>query len=474
MTPDAAEIRRRLQRYKSHPRLFVAEQIGARPEPWQERVLADLGRGRERLTVRSGHGVGKTALLAWIVLWFLSTHYPCKVACTAPTAHQLEDVLWPEIGLWLGRLRPFFRRRLVLGRLALQVAGSCGAAFAVGRTARPEQPEALQGLHAENIMLLVDEASGIDDRIFEAALGTMSTPGAVTMLAGNPTRTNGFFFDTHHRLAARWTGHRVSSTEVPRASGHVADILARWGADSNAHRVRVEGEFPLAGDDAVISRVWCEAAARRRFADAAVREVAPIWGLDVARFGDDRSALAKRCGNVLLAPVLSWRGADTMATAGRVLAEWNATDPAERPAQILVDEVGIGAGVLDRLREHGLPVTGINVGAAALDSDHYSRLRDELWFRGRRWLARDDAILPDDHQLIGELTSACYTYTSAARIEVDSKAALKRRGLASPDLADAFLLTFAVADTRRATNRVRRRWRYLYRPPSVGRTWKRA
>jgi phage terminase large subunit len=471
--PDAAEIRRRLQRYKSHPRLFVAEQIGAVPEPWQERVLADLGRGCGRLTVRSGHGVGKTALLAWIVLWFLSTHYPCKVGCTAPTAHQLEDVLWPEIGLWLGRLRPFFRRRLALGRLALQVRGSRGVAFAVGRTARPEQPEALQGLHSENVVLLVDEASGVDDRIFEAALGTMSTPGAITLLAGNPTRASGFFFDTHHRLAGRWTAHRVSSTEVPRARGHVADILARWGAESNAHRIRVEGEFPLAGDDAVISRAWCEAATRRRRSDTAAGDLAPVWGLDVARFGDDRSALAKRCGNVLLEPVQAWRGADTMATAGRVLAEWNATEPGERPARILVDEVGIGAGVLDRLREHGLPVTGVNVGETALDSDHYSRRRDELWFRGRAWLARDDAILPDDQALIGELTATRYTYTSAARIEVDSKAELKRRGLPSPDLADAFLLTFAVADIRRAKGG-RRRPPYPYRPPPTGRSWMRA
>ena len=435
-------------------------------------MLADLGSGRERLSIRSGHGVGKTALLAWIVLWFLSTHHPCKVGCTAPSAHQLEDVLWPEIAQWLVRLRPFFRRRLALGRLMLQVKGSRGTAFAVGRTARPEQPEALQGLHADNLLMLVDEASGVDDRIFEAALGTMSTPGAITVLAGNPTRPAGFFFDTHNRLAERWTGHRVSSADVPRARGHIEDIVARWGSDSNVYRVRVEGEFPLSAEDSVISRAWCEAAQRRRRSDGAASAAAPVWGLDVARFGDDRSALAKRCGNLLLEPVRAWRGADTMATAGKVLAEWNATDPMERPARIVVDDVGIGAGVLDRLREHGLPVTGVNVGEAALDCDHYARLRDELWFKGRAWLMREDTVLPADPALVGELTSVGYSFTSTGRIEVESKAELKRRGQPSPDLADAFLLTFAVRDEPRVKRKLKP-WRQSYRgwPPWPGRTW---
>ena len=437
------------------------------PEPWQQRVLEDLGQGRERLSIRSGHGVGKTALLSWIVLWFLSTHYPCKVACTAPSAHQLEDVLWPEIGLWLRQLRPFFRRRLRIGKLVLQVTSSRGGAFAVGRTARPEQPEALQGLHSENVLMLVDEASGVDDRIYEAAIGAMSTPGAITILAGNPTRQGGFFYDTHNRLAERWTGHRVSSAEVQRASGHIEDIALRWGRESNAWRVRVEGEFPLAGDDAVISRVWCEAAMqRRRTTSPFASGIAPLWGLDVARFGDDRSALAKRCGNVLLQPVQAWRGVDTMGTVGRVKAEWDATPFNERPASILVDEIGIGAGVLDRLREQGLPVTGINVGEAARDPEHYSRLRDELWFKGRAWLQQGDAILPADGVLVGELTATSYSFSSSGKIEVDSKAELKRRGLPSPDVADAFLLTFAVAEQKREKGLHGRRQHreYLYRP----------
>jgi hypothetical protein len=405
-------------------------------------VLDDIGAGKTRLTIRSGHGVGKTALLAWIVLWFMCTHYPCKVGCTAPTTHQLEDVLWPEIGLWLGRLDEPLRSQFRFSHLGLALACDPVASFAVGRTARPEHPEAWQGLHSKNALVLVDEASGVDDRIFDVALGVMSTPGAITILAGNPTRLGGYFFDTHGRLADRWACHHVDSETVPRARGHVADIVARHGRESNVYRVRVAGEFPLANDDAVISRAWCEAAIARGRAKIEAT-AGTVWGLDVARFGDDRSALAKRAGNVLLEPVQAWQGYDTMQTAGRVLMEWNKTEPALRPRRILVDAIGLGAGVVDRLNEERLPVTGVNVGEAPLASERYARLRDELWFRGRNWLQQDNTVLPADPVLVAELTSVRYSFTSSGKYEVESKEALKRRGHRSPDLADALLLTFA-------------------------------
>lgn len=457
--------------WKARPDCFVADALKAVPEPWQARVLEAAGNGQERISIRSGHGVGKTALLAWIVLWFLCTHFPCKVGCTAPTSHQLRDILWPEIGLWFSRLPQALQARFRLKQLRIENAAHPDLCFAVGRTARREQPEALQGLHSPNTLIVVDEASGVDDRIFDVALGAMSTPGAVSLLAGNPTRVSGFFFDTHGRLSRRWDCHQVSSEQVERARGHIDDILARYGRQSNAYRVRVSGEFPTAEEDSVIGRDACDAAVRRLGSVEPISSVAPVWGVDVARFGDDRSALAMRQANRLLQPVESWRGLDTMQTAGRIFEHWKLASHEDRPARIVVDVIGLGAGVADRLRELGLPVTGLNVGERPANRARYRNLRDELWFRGREWLEAGDAILPPDTALIAELTAPHYSFSSSGQIEVESKDEMKRRGLASPDLADAFLLTFAVGDQPRQPKAVHR---HMSRGAGLGRVWKKA
>lgn len=312
--------------------------------------------------------------------------------------------------------------------------------FAVQRTASKDRPEALQGFHAQHLLFLVDEASGIADVVFEVGAGALSTEGAKAVLAGNPTRASGFFYDTHHRLRDRWTTQRVNSEDVQRATGHIGDIIARYGRDSNAYRVRVLGEFPTADDEAVIPLELVEAAVARK---VELLNYAPIWGLDVARFGDDRTALAKRQANVLLEPVKTWHGQDLMQTVGRLQREYESTPAPQRPAEILVDSIGLGAGVVDRALELGLPVRGINVGESAAIADNYQRLRDELWFRGREWFAGRDVGMAKDEELTAELTSPLYSFTSTGKIVVESKADMKKRGLRSPDKADAFLLTFA-------------------------------
>lgn len=417
-----------------------------------EAVCITIDHPSELFLTRDHIVTHNSAILAWIVLWFMSTRHPAKAGCTAPTAHQLEDILWPEIALWHSRLEPELREKLKLTHLRLENADEPRLGFAVGRTARPEQPEALQGLHSPNALIVVDEASGVADSIFEVAAGVMSTPGAITVLAGNPTRMSGMFRDTHLRpgFCERWSRHHVSSEEVDRAAHHIEDIAARYGRDSNAFRVRVLGEFPTRDDDSVISLAACEAAVRRAGQVEPIRSVAPVWGLDVARFGDDRSALAKRCGNVLLEPVKAWQNKDTMQTAYLVQDEYAACDLDDRPARIYVDVIGVGAGVVDRMRELGLPVTGINVGEAAPANERYSRFRDELWFRGREWLLNGTSVLVDDRSLIAELCEPKYSFAATGKIVVERKQDLKDRGLPSPDLADAFLLTFAGGEHRRA------------------------
>jgi len=430
----------------TNPLPFVTGILKAEPEPWQIEALNAFA-SHDRVSIRAGHGVGKTTLIAWIVLWIASTWRRFKIPITANSQDQLRDVVWPEIRKWAQKLPEDLRNGIEIGADRI-IRKTADQSSAVARTASKDNPEALQGFHDEGLVFIIEEASGIPDIVFEVGLGSLSTAGAKMLMLGNPTRLSGFFYDSHNRLRDRWQTLRVSSEDVPRARGHIEDIIARYGKDSNAYRVRVLGEFPRAEDDTVISLEMCERAIARRGAVARIETIAPVWGLDVARFGDDRTALAKRQANELIQPVVSWHGMDTMQTAGRVFAEWRDTVPEMRPASILVDVIGIGAGVVDRLRELGVPVRGINVGEAASANERYMRLRDELWFRGREWLTAGTAIIPKDDALIAELVEAHYEILSTGKIVVESKADMKERGVRSPDLADAFLLTFAGGDHR--------------------------
>ena len=320
-------------------------------------------------------------------------------------------------------------------------------AFAVRRTASKDNPEALQGFHAEHLLFLIDEASGIDDIVFEVGMGALSTPGAKVVMAGNPTRTSGFFYDTHHLLRDRWHTMHVSCLDVPRAQGHIEDIKAKYGDASNAYRVRVLGEFPTSDDETVIPLELVLGAVGR---NVSTLDYYPVWGVDVARFGDDRTALAKRQKNKLLEPVKSWNSTDLMATAGKIKAEYDATPYDARPSEILVDIIGLGAGVYDRCRELGLAGARRSTSARRPASrENCARLRDELWFKGREWFQDKACSMPQDDALIAELTAPTYSFTSTGKMVVESKADMKKRGMRSPDLADAFLLTFACGERRK-------------------------
>lgn len=427
------------------PALFAKECMGASPtaQQWEaSRAIVE----RRRVSIRSGHGTGKSTFMAWCVIWFLCCYFPCKVPATAPTAHQLDDVLWAEIAKWHRILRerlPAFGEELEWTAGAYRRKNAPNEAFAVARTSRPERPEALQGFHSEHILFLIDEASGVADNVFEVAEGALSTDGAFVVMAANPTRQSGYFFDSHHKMRSAWAALHWNGEESPNVSRqYVENMEKKYGRHSPIFKVRVLGEF-VGAADGVISLELCEA--------ARIRDVAPstntiVWGVDVARFGDDSCALAKRQGNVQLEPVVEWWGKDTMQTVGMIKAAWDKCRPEQKPAAINVDVIGIGAGVVDRLKELQLPVVGVNVAEAespnANPDIQFNRLRDELWWRGREWLEARDCKLCDDDETIAELTTPTYQILSNGRIKVEGKDELKKRGVKSPNRADAWLLTF--------------------------------
>lgn len=431
--------------YQNNRVEFVKRVLGANPDPWQEKVLRALDNGATRISIRSGHGVGKTTMLAWLIIHFIMTRAPMKTAVTAPTTSQLFDGLVPETKIWISRMiarTPALQNILQVKTDRIEWTTAPELSFVTFKTSRKETPEALQGIHATHVLLIADEASGVDDAVYEAAIGSMSTPGAITILAGNPTRRSGFFFKTFDNPNSNWTTFHVPCSESSRVDHKfIKEIEDTYGKDSQAYRIRVLGEFPLADANSFIPFHLVEDASKR---DIQPERSQPVyWGVDVARYGDDSSALAKRRGSVLLEPVKIWAQLDTMQLVGAIRAEYDATPVADRPEEIFVDVIGVGAGVADRLRELDLPAVGINVAEAPSVTMDGVRLRDDLWSAGLKWFASRIVKIPFDEKLMAELTTPTVTYTSQGKIKIESKDEMKKRGKQSPNRADAFLLTFA-------------------------------
>jgi phage terminase large subunit len=426
-------------------------------EEWQTECLKAL-RKKKRISIRAGHGVGKSAYLTFVIHWFMLTHYPCKVPCTANSQSQLFDVLWSELGVWHRCMKPEFKRLLIHKNDRIELSEDPANNFAVARTSRRENPEALQGFHSENVLFVIDEASGIDEKIFEVARGAMSTPGAITVMTGNPTRASGFFHNAFTKNRTRWFTKTVSCYDSTRVDpDYPKEIEEEYGKDSNVWRIRVAGLPPKEDSDAVIPRHLVDLAVGRE-----VSQVGPeVWGVDVARMGNDRSALAKRRGNVLTEPIKWWREKDSIQLSALIREEYDAA--ATKPVEICIDVIGVGAGVVDICAStHNLPVRGVNVAERpAIHSDKYERLRDELWFKMKEWFGGYQCSLPkaqseDVEKLMevfmDEMTSPRFAFTPSGKLKVESKPQMKARGLKSPDLAEAFLMTFASHSTGERTN----------------------
>lgn len=440
--PDLSTPPAFIAHFSSRPVEFVEMVLGIKPDPWQEQMLRWVFLDRERkISIRACHGPGKTACAAWIVVLWMLVRFPQKTVITAPTSPQLFDALYAEIKRWVNALPEMVRVLFEVKSDRVELAGAGEQSFLSARTSRAESPEALQGVHSEHVLLIVDEASGVPEPVFEAAQGSMSGHSACTILLSNPTRTSGYFFETQTRLAGDWKTLRVGYEDSPRVSeAFVEEIAKKYGRESNVFRVRCLGEFPLVDENTVIPYHLVDAAVRREVFGSA--EDRMTWGLDVARLGGDDTVLCRRKGRA--APRFdSWNGLDLMQTTGRVKNLWDTTPPSERPVEIYVDSIGLGSGVLDRLRELGLPAVGINVAETPALSDTYQNVRAELWYKGKALLEARDCALPDDVELIQELSSVRYSFTSSGKLKIESKDEIRKRLGRSCDKADAWLLTLA-------------------------------
>lgn len=411
------------------------------PEAWQTNASGLLV-AHDRLAIRSGHGVGKSAWLARRIIWWGSTRNPWKVGCTAPSSSTMFDALWSELAKWHAKMPDGLKGLFEWRPERFDYVKEPAVSYAVAKTARRETPEALAGLHSENMLFVIDEASGVDDIIFETARGAMSTIGAKTIMTGNPTRLSGYFFDAFHKNRGHWATMQVSCYESSRTN--VAEIdqwKEEYGEDSNFFRVRALGEFPTAEDDVIIPLHMVESAVVR---DVQQIDSEEIWGLDVSRAGVDLCALAKRRGNMMPEPVKVWRSDDAMVSVGKVKKEYD--DAVKKPLMICVDSIGLGGPVADRLSEQGLPVQCINVSESHSSNDRYLRLRDEMWERARDWFYKRDCKIPRDEAFIGEISLVKWKPSSNGKMKVITKAEMKKELNKSPDRSEAFCFTFMASD----------------------------
>lgn len=420
------------------------------PEPWQRDLLLRIGSGLSPTAavleaVASGHGVGKSALVSWIVLWSLSTAADTKIVVTANTETQLKTKTWAELAKW---------HRLFIARDLFHLEATSLASVDPKHTKTwradmipwsERNPEAFAGLHNQGrrVVMIYDEASSIPDIIWETSEGFLSDENTERLwfVFGNPTRATGRFrgaFDDE-----RWHTTQVDAREVSFTNkNQIAGWAQAYGDDSDFFRVRVRGVFPRVGDNEFIP-AYLVAESRQR--EVAVNLFDPlVIGCDVARFGDDETVIVIRKGrDARTTPSRHLRGMDTM----QIAAELVQMSQALGADAIFVDGGGVGGGVVDRCRQLRLMVYDVQFGGRADRSDllsqgeKYANKRCEMWGALRAWLTT--GAIEDDDSLAEQLVGPSYGLNARDEIQLERKEDMKKRGLASPDWADALALTFA-------------------------------
>ena len=407
-----------------------------------------------RIARASGHGIGKSALIGMLVKWALDTCPDTRVIVTANTEAQLRTKTAPELAKWsrMALTSSWFRSSATAMMSTMEGREKSWRCDLV--TWSEANTEAFAGLHnmGKRIVLVFDEASGIADNVWEVALGALTDADTeiIWLAFGNPTHATGAFRECFGRHRALWRTAQIDAREVEGTNKAYLDELVRtFGADSDIARVRVLGQFPSANAMQFIGQHEIAAAQARDIPILAGGEPV-IFGVDCARYGDDESVLAIRCGNDARSrPWQSWRGADAMSLAGDIaLATMN-----WQPDAIMVDACNIGAAIVDRLRQlvGDLPVIEVWFGGEGRDADlepgvavHTANKRAEIWTRMRAWLRR--GAIPDAPRLRDDLGGPTYGFAADdTRIRLERKADMKRRGLPSPDWADALACTFAEA-----------------------------
>lgn len=425
------------------------------PREWQCDVMEDIREHLSNAETRftplriaraSGHGIGKSALIAMLVKWGLDTCDDCRIVITANTENQLITKTSPEIMKWhnLSITRDWFKPSAT--KLASTTPGHADSWRADLVTWSENNTEAFAGLHnqGKRIIVVLDEASRIAPKVWEVILGALTDEGTeILFLAfGNPTQNTGSFRECFGKHRHLWKTAQIDSRTVEGVNkAYLDELVATYGEDSDIVKVRVRGMFPSTSSMQFISSAVVEEARKR---EVKIDPADPlVIGVDVARFGDDSSTIYFRRGrDARSIKPIRLHGVDTMQLASRV-AEQQRIHKAD---MVCVDGGGVGGGVVDRLKQMGVPVAEVTFGASPLGhvrlKERVANRRAEMWAIMRDWLP--GGMIPDDQTLNDDLIGVEYGFNARDEILLEKKEHMKTRGLASPDDGDGLALTFAV------------------------------
>jgi phage terminase large subunit len=452
---DAAYL---IKRSYDDPVFFAKEILGVNLWDRQIQIIESI-RDNANTCVASGHGVGKTFISAVATLWFLCTHDQSRVITTAPTNRQVESILWAEI--W----NLYKRARVPLGGKLLKTSLNIEEKwFAIGMST--DDPDRFVGHHAMHMLLIMDEAPGIDPKIYEASQGILTQEGSKCLLIGNPTSPSGPFFDAFHNKL--WNSFHISCYDSPAikdplgypsltSNKWIEERKAEWGEKSPMFVSRVLGEFPIEGEDTLIPLTWCTRAVMRweKSKDACKVSDHVYLGLDVARYGINKTVLTNYIPNRLMYQKSIQNKSTTEATQ---LAIKDGITAGAKLMQITTDDTGLGGGVTDRLRELGYPVLAINFSQKPTDMQHFKGIRDEMYWNLRELFRSDEIAIPNLPTLINQLSSIKYKIDPrTGKIEIENKDEMKKRGQVSPDEADSLAIAVWGAKRMKASGQFRRR-----------------
>jgi hypothetical protein len=453
---EVQELVSRCVQYRDDPYGFVMHMYDwghgslmgwAGPDEWHKEVfqsIKDYLAGKDnmplQIAIASGHGSGKTALAAWLIIWYMSCRLSPQIVCTANTETQLNTKTWRELAKW---------HKMVLNRESFDWTATSFYLKAHPETWKANaipwsenNTEAFAGTHEENVLVIFDEASKISDKIWEVSDGVFTTKKNIWIVLGNGTRNVGRFYECFHKHKARWRTWNIDSRTCRAANKPYLERLVEQygGEESDQSRVRVRGLFPKTATRQLISTEAVEKA--MNFEAEGFEYMPKLLGCDIARFGENSSTMCVRQGRKV-SEIKVLPKQDLMTTAHCIAEEMKT----ERPLQTFVDGSGIGAGVVDKLRQLNFTVTDVNGGNSSINPRFLNK-RAEMWWLMKEEIENGSFELPKDQRLKEELTSICYDYTDKGRIRLDRKQDIFEQYGFSPDLADALALTWAypVAD----------------------------
>ena len=424
--------------------LFVRDQFGIEPTAQQALALSAASARGARVAVKSGHGTGKSTVLAWLIIWMLCCFDDVKVPLTAPSFQQLKDIVMPEVEKWRQKMLEPWKSAISVKNNKVEINGI--NSFCSARAGNKSNPEALQGFHAVNLLFLIDEASGVFQGVFDIAQGSLSTSGARIIMMSNPTRTSGYFFKAFHGDRESWQRLTFNCLDSPIVDPeYIKNMRELYGVDSDIYRVRVLGEFPGGSDLQFIGVDIAEEALNRRYDPSVYNQAPRVLGVDVAAYGGDRSVIVERQGlyaRVLWQIVGKTPGYELATLVGEITKLLNTN----LYQAVFIDMTGVGFGVVSDLRTLKYNPIGVQFGSSASDDKQYKNKRAECWGLMKVWLAEGGSIDSAEYadRIRDDLTGPDYQYDMQGRLQLEQKETMRKRGLASPDFVDALALTFAM------------------------------